>query len=92
MTKLTIVESKKPTLSGELRTQKNIYDENGTQFVAIINDAMPLHLQEFYTNLFVNSPQLLSALEELTNVDILNDHAVFKAQQIAHRTLSLFKK
>jgi hypothetical protein len=34
----------------------------------------------------------LEALEEITNVDFLDEHAVFKAQQTAHRTLSLFKK
>jgi len=91
-TELTIVETKRATLTGESRTQKNIYDDDSRHFVAIINDALPDYLQEHYCRLFKHAPKLLAALEEITNVDFLDEHAVFKAQQTAHRTLSLFKK
>lgn len=92
MQELTIIESKKASLTGEMRTQKNIYDANENHFIAIINNDLPEPTQEHYSRLFTNAPKLLKALEELTNVDMLDDMAVFKAQQIAHRTLSLFQK
>ena len=92
MQELTIIESKKASLTGEMRTQKNIYDANENHFIAIINNDLNEPLQEHYSRLFLNAPKLLHALEEITNVDFLDEHAVFKAQQLAHRTLSLFKK
>ena len=92
MQELIIVESKRHTLTGETKTQKNIYDENQTQFIAIINSELNEPMQEHYSRLFLNAPKLLQELEEIANVDFLDEHAVFKAQQLAHRTLSLFKK
>jgi hypothetical protein len=90
--KFTIVNSKRPSLLGGEKIQKNIYDENKLHFVAIINDSIPEHLQDYYIKLFTNAPKLLEALNTLANVDMIDDASVFKAQQLAHRTLSLFNE